>query len=251
VRYSFLLLMSVLLLSHILLAQKKPDVIKAGVVLVPFYSLDEFSSIKRIQISWLARGIVRIGIDDYLNGEIGAGYGEYKGLDFQNTSFSTSIIPVDFRLLFKFIKKDSYPYLFLGGGILFYDVQEYPSSVSPKITRDNGYAAFAPFGVGMQFRLGYYISMDINTGFTVTSTDHLNYYKDQVIPDMKYFAGISLILGAGGPTDNDKDGLMSDTEEEIGTDPENPDTDGDGLNDGEELLKFLQIRLIPTVIMMR
>jgi len=39
----------------------------------------------------------------------------------------------------------------------------------------------------------------------------------------------------GGPTgDVDGDGLTNEREEELGTDPANPDTDGDGVGDGEE-----------------
>ncbi|APG60646.1 cadherin domain-containing protein [Christiangramia salexigens] len=41
--------------------------------------------------------------------------------------------------------------------------------------------------------------------------------------------------GFGG-CDPDNDGLTNDQERELGTDLENPDTDGDGLNDGEEVL---------------
>jgi hypothetical protein len=40
---------------------------------------------------------------------------------------------------------------------------------------------------------------------------------------------------AAGPCDQDNDGLTNDEETTAGTDPLNPDTDGDGLNDGEEV----------------
>jgi outer membrane protein OmpA-like peptidoglycan-associated protein len=38
--------------------------------------------------------------------------------------------------------------------------------------------------------------------------------------------------------DSDHDGLSNAQEKKIGTDPHNPDTDGDGLNDGEEVNKY-------------
>lgn len=44
-------------------------------------------------------------------------------------------------------------------------------------------------------------------------------------------AATAAVLG-----DNDEDGLSNTQEATIGTDPENPDTDGDGLTDGEEVL---------------
>jgi TolB protein len=40
-----------------------------------------------------------------------------------------------------------------------------------------------------------------------------------------------------GERDSDGDGLTDRQEEEIGTDPNNPDTDSDGLSDGEEVLR--------------
>lgn len=40
----------------------------------------------------------------------------------------------------------------------------------------------------------------------------------------------------GEPIDSDKDGLDDVREREIGTDPFNPDTDGDGLIDGDEVI---------------
>ena len=43
---------------------------------------------------------------------------------------------------------------------------------------------------------------------------------------------------AGGELDSDNDGLLDSQEAEIGTDPYNPDTDGDGLSDGEEVNRY-------------
>ena len=37
------------------------------------------------------------------------------------------------------------------------------------------------------------------------------------------------------PLDLDGGGLLSDLEEELGTDPDDPDSDGDGWNDGDEV----------------
>ena len=38
--------------------------------------------------------------------------------------------------------------------------------------------------------------------------------------------------------DIDSDGLTNDEEQKYGTDPKNPDTDNDGLKDGDEVLKY-------------
>ena len=41
--------------------------------------------------------------------------------------------------------------------------------------------------------------------------------------------------GGGGPTDSDGDGLSDQRESALGQDPFNPDTDGDGILDGDDL----------------
>ena len=46
------------------------------------------------------------------------------------------------------------------------------------------------------------------------------------------------VVAVDGPIDSDGDGLSDEYELSIGTDPHNPDTDGDGLTDGEEVLKY-------------
>ncbi len=46
------------------------------------------------------------------------------------------------------------------------------------------------------------------------------------------------LIAMEGPIDSDGDGLSDDYELRIGTDPHNPDTDGDGLRDGEEVLTY-------------
>lgn len=59
--------------------------------------------------------------------------------------------------------------------------------------------------------------------------------------------GVRYVFGAnvphkfvvsGGPKDSDADGLTDDEEKVLGTDPLNPDTDDDGLNDYEEVRNY-------------
>jgi len=47
--------------------------------------------------------------------------------------------------------------------------------------------------------------------------------------------------------DSDDDGLDDSTEEELGTDPNNPDTDGDGLSDYDEVVTYSEYELDPTL----
>lgn len=48
-------------------------------------------------------------------------------------------------------------------------------------------------------------------------------------------AGVGLAFGVAGPTDSDGDGLSDERERALGTDPTDPDTDGDRLPDGWEV----------------
>ena len=48
-------------------------------------------------------------------------------------------------------------------------------------------------------------------------------------------AAIGLLFAACANADPDGDGLTNGEEEELGTDPDNPDTDGDGLDDYTEV----------------
>ncbi len=50
---------------------------------------------------------------------------------------------------------------------------------------------------------------------------------------------------SGGPLDSDGDGLSDDEERRLGTDPFNPDTDGDKLTDGEEVKVYFTDPLNP------
>ena len=54
-------------------------------------------------------------------------------------------------------------------------------------------------------------------------------------PDSWASASIGVQVYLGGDTDRDGDGLSDSREQELNTDPLNPDTDGDGLLDGAEL----------------
>lgn len=48
-------------------------------------------------------------------------------------------------------------------------------------------------------------------------------------------AALGLVLGGCPDSDTDGDGLTNAEEEELGTDPDNPDTDDDLLSDGDEV----------------
>jgi outer membrane protein OmpA-like peptidoglycan-associated protein len=96
------------------------------------------------------------------------------------------------------------------------------------------WTAHFPVGIGLEYRITDMLSLTVSGGGVQSLTDELN----QLLDDEKdgywsVLAGVSLTLKTG-TGDSDGDGLSDDMEEELGTDPENPDTDADGLLDGEE-----------------
>jgi outer membrane protein OmpA-like peptidoglycan-associated protein len=235
-----LTLLVIMITSSFSFSQQETDPIKFGLQFNPLIAANDFPFERRVKLSWIARGAVRFGMTDYLNGEIGAGYGEYRGRGLNFDDFSTLIYPVDFRLLLKFIKSDSYPYLILGAGLMYYKADDLPEeSPSPKEIKSKGFAGIAPVGLGYQIILGEYVHLDISAGITFTTTDDLNQYKDGAAPDVKYFGGIGLFFGRVAQRDDDNDGLLNQRERELGTDPYNPDTDGDGLSDGDEVMIYM------------
>ena len=67
---------------------------ESGVQFNPAYTASEFDNIK---VSYVVRGLTRYYFDENMNLEIGLGAGQYKGVDFHSTYFTTTIIPLDAR----------------------------------------------------------------------------------------------------------------------------------------------------------
>lgn len=199
------------------------------------------------KFSYLGRLFLRFElIKQFIETEVGAGFGYYTGVDFKNAEYKTDIIPLDLRLILSpFNLKAINPYGYAGIGMLRYKIKTFPKSESPNKTdlKDADWSAFVPLGAGFEINLSDNLNLDLSGGYTFTFTDNLNYYNNidiysgqSTANDGYYQAALGLTLvGGSGNTDKDMDGLLKKEEKEIGTDPENSDTDGDGLKDGEEV----------------
>ncbi|MBS1538143.1 MAG: OmpA family protein [Bacteroidetes bacterium] len=101
-----------------------------------------------------------------------------------------------------------------------------------------------PFGLGYELYLTDDLVFNGRGTVRMTGTPWLDGYDPT--HDNKESDGndIFMTFGAGftyyvfGNADYDNDGVTNSRERELGTDPNNPDTDGDGLTDGEEVFTY-------------
>ncbi|OGU55746.1 MAG: hypothetical protein A2V66_11840 [Ignavibacteria bacterium RBG_13_36_8] len=220
--------------------QLKDFGLKVGAQFNYLIQANEFFNRGEQGFSFLGRAFLRTELSNCFNLEFGGGYGSLNGKDYTKAEYKTSIIPIDVRLLYApFDLKTWNPYAFLGVGFMNYSVDTKPVSVSPNPVEESGWTPFIPIGIGTEIMLSEAAMLDINLGYTYTFTDNLNYYKIDEFTDGYINIGLGLALITESPSsDRDHDGLTKAQEEELGTDPNNPDTDGDGLNDGAEFMQY-------------
>lgn len=198
--------------------------------------------------SWLGEAFIGFELSKALEISINGGYGKYAGVayfDDANTTFGeyeTKLVPLHLRFrISPFDLSGWNPYLYLGAGAVSYTVSTKPNVVSGASIENEGWAAFLPVGLGAEFALTENVILDFALGGTMTSTYDLDGYrsgKDEIW-DSYFNASLGLsFVGENCEVDKDNDGLGKCLEKQIGTDPMNPDTDGDGLTDGEEYLTY-------------
>ncbi|MEW6508038.1 MAG: OmpA family protein [Bacteroidota bacterium] len=229
-------------------AQFKEFGLKGGFQLNGALAATEFDDDNGVSLSsYLLRGFLRFELTKDLNAELGVGYGNLSGDDFNYVTmrkgtgqYSTSIIPIDARLLVTPFNLESMnPYFYAGIGLINYNVRTKPGVVSPKAVEPDGWNMLIPFGLGTEIKLGDEVLLDLSAGINYTMTDDINFYKIEDFNDGYFNIGAGITFtGESMNSDKDKDGLTKREELEIGTDPNNPDTDGDGLDDGAEVKQY-------------
>ena len=183
--------------------------------------------------------------------EIGGGFGRLAGLDTTNGNWWTYIIPADLRFIISPFNMDVWnPYIYGGvGGMYFFNDKKpiVPPGREPE--KEKGFTTIFPVGLGFEAALSDEITLDFSGGYHFTGSDDLNGWNNKNIGgknDGFYNFGIGLIFVSGsGSSDKDKDGLTKTEEKQLGTDPSNPDTDNDGLKDGEEVNTYVTDPLNP------
>jgi len=203
--------------------------------------VNDFDSDPGLEFSYIARILYRHSYNNDFALEIGAGFGKYAGLDDsvwpRNYYYGTTIIPVDGRLLYTpFDFETIRPYVYAGLGFMYYDVTQPHKQVSPGAVDQSGVTLHIPLGLGMEYYISEGFAIDLSVGGALSLTENLNYYNNEDMTDgyLKFGLGVTFSLPEGDP-DADKDGLTIDVENQIGTNPMLSDTDGDGINDGDEV----------------
>lgn len=206
---------------------------------------NEFS-FNAYKISYLGETFLGINVSRGLEFDITVGIGQYAGKAYFKDSnqdfgkYNSTVIPVDLR--FKINPWDNpkwNPYFYVGGGVIIYDLEVSPNILlESEKSEDAGTAATFPLGVGAEFKLSEILLFDLSLGSAITTSFELDGYKKNTEAKWDYYfnagVGISLV-SESCDSDRDNDGISRCEENIIGTDPKNPDTDRDGIADGDEL----------------
>lgn len=241
----FLILFSFLIISYSSNAQFKEWGTKVGFRYNQILPTNEFNPIEKLkfsiyQFSWLAQGFLAFELTKATEIQFAAGYGFYRGEDFNKYVYRTDIIPIDLRLrISPFDVRGWNPYFYIGVGAMNFKVKDFPRTSSPNSVNESGWTTYFPSGFGSEFAISEYVLLDFSFGGSYSLSDDLNYFKDDDIAD--WFLSVSFgitFTGESGSSDRDNDGLTKNQEESIGTNPKNPDSDGDKILDGDEVKKY-------------
>lgn len=128
------------------------------------------------------------------------------------------------------------PYIRVGGGVLFYSRKTANGAPAPD-DKTRG-TLLIPLGVGFEAFTSRNLSIVVDIG--AASMGNAIDLRDNSSPDAMLTArvGFQWYPGSSDAEDDDEDGLTNAQERRLGTDPKNPDSDGDGINDGDEVKRY-------------
>jgi outer membrane protein OmpA-like peptidoglycan-associated protein len=211
------------------------------------FSGNDNTSFDWFKASWLGEAFFGFELTKSLELSINGGYGKYAGVAMygegtENGEYETTIIPLHLRFRVQpFDVKGWNPYFYIGGGVMNFSTDTKPGYSTATVTEEDGWVAIVPAGIGAEFALGERVLLDFAIGGAMSSSYDLDAYNggSEDIWDSYLNASLGLTFtGENCKADKDNDGIGKCDEKKIGTDPLNPDTDGDGLNDGEEYLNI-------------
>lgn len=185
-----------------------------------------------------ASAFLRYNLFGPIHGQLTGTFGEVRGAEFK-----TTVVPIDYRFLIQPISFHDRGGIFAYGGVgaLFYDIKQLPQNTTLGPNDDPfAWTAYVPVGGGFSVKMSERTSLEFAGGYNHMFDDKFNGYeggKDNNDGFWTFLGGIS-ISGESGEADPDMDGLINKVEKELGTDKNNPDSDGDGLDDGVEFNRY-------------
>jgi len=128
------------------------------------------------------------------------------------------------------------PYFRVGGGMMWYDRKTANGAPAPDAVKHSTY--IVPVGFGVEAFLSSNVALVLD--FSATNFSNDLDLRVNNSPDGYASAkiGFAWFPGKSDADDDDKDGLTNGQERRFGTNPNNPDTDNDGLSDGDEIRKY-------------
>jgi outer membrane protein OmpA-like peptidoglycan-associated protein len=191
------------------------------------------TDLKDQQASFLARAFIRYPLISNLQGELGVGLGRVSG-----SEYSTQVIPIDYRFVLSPFSFESWnPYVYVGGGVVHYDVETLPPNPTPGEKTD-GWTGLIPGGAGVELAIDERVAFEVSGGYNYTFAKNLEAVKTTKKDAYWNFLLGLTVAGESPDADPDGDGLTNREEKMLGTDPQVADTDGDGLKDGEEVKTY-------------
>lgn len=167
-----------------------------------------------------------------------------------NDKNSIRVNTYELYLTYNFFDYEKFvPYVFAGVGLMNFEPRSGDSGFDGPLPNNSNQVydkdqVVFPVGIGYEMYLTDNLVFNGRATFRFTGTDYL----DDLSPKEDAKAGnandVFLTFGVGfsyyilGDADYDNDGLTNSKEKDLGTDPNIPDTDGDGLKDGEEFLTY-------------
>ncbi|MBK7229086.1 MAG: OmpA family protein [Ignavibacteriales bacterium] len=203
-------------------------------------------SFKSYHFSFLAEVLYAVELSNPLEVEFNLGYGKYAGEAYCNEidqgEYNTTILPFDIRIKVNPFDLESWnPFVYAGVGVFHYISHTKPEGLDCNFEKTIGWEGLFPVGIGSEFSVSDNFLLEISLGGTLTTTYELDGFRGRTeeIWDSYFNTSVGLLYVVNNcKTDKDNDRLLKCDEEKIGTDPENPDTDKDGLNDGVEFLTY-------------
>ncbi len=144
-------------------------------------------------------------------------------------------VPAAAILTYAFSNSKVVPYVFLGSGAMGYQTTvnntlKYPDKIK--------FAPIVPFGVGLETFISSRVALAVEASARWIP-DWVDLRKNTSQDgSVSAKAGLHFYFGSSDDDDDDNDGLTNAEERRYGTDPHNPDTDGDGLSDGLEVKTY-------------